>query len=161
MKSAYKNVLVAVPPPSHEWYAASADSLRNAAAMLSLVPDVRLTFLSVYSIVEILGDGEVNLLPPEALEAVKKESLKKMADNVGDYVRWFTDNGVSCSVRIEEGTAAEVVVSVAKEINADLVLLGYHHDEGLFDLFRPDVARRVTKHAPCDVMLIATKKIGG
>ncbi len=159
MKSAYRNVLVAVPPPAHEWYAQAADTLRKAAATLSLAPDVHLTFLAVYAVTENVGDGEVNLLPPEVFEDLTRSRKKQMEEGVAAYVKWFTDNGVSCSVLVKEGNdAADTVVQTAKELKSDLILLGYHHDEGLFDLFMPDVAKRVAKHAPCDVLLAAPMK---
>ena len=159
MKTAYKNILVAVPPPAHEWYTVPSDALRKAAATLSLVPDVHLTFMSVYSAMETVGDGEVNLLPPEVLRDLNEAREKQLKEGVTAYVKWFTDNGVSCEVVIEEGDdAADTVVAAAARLKADLILLGYHHDEGLFDLFLPDVAKRVAKHAPCDVLLIAPKR---
>ncbi len=159
MKTAYKNVLVAVPPPAHEWYALSSDALRRAASMLSLVPGVHLTFMSVYSAMETVGDGEVNLLPPEVLRELNDAREKQLKEGVAAYVKWFTDNGVSCEVVIEEkDDPADAVVAAARKRNADLILVGYHHDEGLFDLFLPDVAKRVAKHAPCDVLLIAPPK---
>lgn len=156
MRTAYKNILVAVPPPAHEWYALSSDALRKVASTLSLVPDVHLTFMSVYSAMETVGDGEVNLLPPEVLRELNETREKQLKEGVSAYVKWFTDNGVSCEVVIEEGDdPADTVVAAAKRLKADLLLVGYHHDEGLFDLFLPDVAKRVAKHAPCDVLLIA------
>ncbi len=156
MKTSYKNVLVAVPPPAHEWYALSTDALRKIASTLSLVPDVHLTFMSVYSAMETVGDGEVNLLPPEVLRELNETRERQLKEGVASYVKWFTDNGVSCEVMIEEGDdPADTVVTVAKRLNTDLILVGYHHNEGLFDLFLPDVARRVAKHAPCDVLLIS------
>lgn len=159
MKSPYKNVLVAVPPPAHEWYKLPADSLRNAAAAISLVPGVHLTFLSVYSSIVEIGSGEVNLLPPEVYLELNEERERKLKEDVAQYVKWFTDNGVQCAVRVErDDDPAAAVVRISSAIKADLILLGYHHDEGLFDLFIPDVARRVAKKAPCDVLLIAPAK---
>ncbi|MBI5177754.1 MAG: universal stress protein [Nitrospinae bacterium] len=159
MKSAYKNILVAVPPPSFEWYRQPVDVIRKTSAALSMVPGVHLTFLSVYSVVADLGNGEVNLLPPEIFKEAVEEHEKKLKADVKAYVKWFTDNGIPHTIIMERGeNPADTVIKCARDRKADLILIGRHHDHSIFDIFSPNVAEQIAKHAPCDVMQVSAGK---
>ncbi|MBI3580992.1 MAG: universal stress protein [Nitrospinae bacterium] len=161
MKNSYKNVLVAVPPPSHEWYKNSVDVLRKAASMISLVPDARITFISIVSVIDMVGRS-VNMVEPDLRRDLSKELREERKKDVEGYIRWFTDNGVSCSIRIEQGDGTvDTLLKVVREMKPDLLLLGFHHKEGIFDLFMPDIAKKVARHAPCDVMLVAPANLEG
>jgi nucleotide-binding universal stress UspA family protein len=159
VKTAYRNVLVAVPPPSFEWYRQPVDVIRKTAATLSLVAEVNLTFLSVYSVVTDMGDGEVNLLPPEVFMDAVAQHEKQLKADVENYVKWFAENGVRYSIVMKKGDdTADTIIQTARETGADLIVMGTHHDHSIFDIFSPDVARKIIKHAPCDVMLVAPRK---
>ena len=159
MKTEYRNVIVAVPPPAFEWYRQPVDVIRKAAAMLSLVPEVHLTFLSVYSVSADMGTGEVNLLPPEVFQEAVAQHEKQLKADIEEYVKWFAQNGIPYSIVMVKGddTAGEII-KAAHDRKADLILMGSHHEHSVFDIFSPDVSRKITRHAPCDVMLISPKK---
>jgi len=158
MESNYRNILIAIPPVSHEWYEQPADVIRKAAASLCAAKNVKLIFLGVFSLEQEVGTGEVNLLPPENMMEIVKGQEKKHADDVRNYVRWFAENGVPYTIVMAQGDPAEVIAQKAQEYNADLILMGYHHKTSIFDIFSPDVAGRTIKQAHCDVMLVTAHK---
>lgn len=155
LRPSYRNVLVAVPPLTHEWYRLPVDAIRRATAAICLAPEVTLTFLSVFSIQQEIGTGEVNLLPPEDLKMILDMQEKKHRDSIAEYIKWFTEQGIAHTVVISQGDPDEIIVKKAEELACDLIIMGHHKKTSLFDIFSSDVSERVAKHAPCDVMIIA------
>ncbi len=66
--------------------------------------------------------------------------------------------GVSATARIERGRPEQIVVAVAREVRAELVVIrAREHTEGRPFIGPPSVghvARFVLDHAPCDVLLL-------
>lgn len=155
LRPSYRNVLVAVPPLTHEWYRMPVDAIRRAAAAVCQAPEVTLTFLSVFSIQQEMGTGQVNLLPPEDLQVVLETQEKKHRDSIAEYLKWFTEREIAHTVVISQGEPDEIIVKKAEELASDLIIMGHHKKSSIFDIFSCDVSERVAKHAPCDVMIIA------
>ena len=57
-----------------------------------------------------------------------------------------------------EGRPAEKIVEIAKELGADMIVMGTHAREGLDRLFFGSVANEVGKSAKCPVMTIRPSK---
>ena len=53
---------------------------------------------------------------------------------------------------------AAAIVEYAKEHNIDLVILGTHGRGAMAKLFMGSVAERVTRYAPCPVLVVRAKK---
>ena len=56
--------------------------------------------------------------------------------------------------RLEEGVPAEMICSAAKEIQADLILMGARGVGQIQELVLGSVSHRVLTHAPCPVLII-------
>jgi universal stress protein A len=52
------------------------------------------------------------------------------------------------------GFPDKVVTEQAKELNADLIIVGSHSRHGLALLFSSNIADNITKHAPCDLLAV-------
>lgn len=65
-----------------------------------------------------------------------------------------------CQVKglVIKGVAASSIVSVAKEWDADLIVLGSHGRKGFDRFFLGSVAEKVASHAPCSVEIIRQKQ---
>jgi nucleotide-binding universal stress UspA family protein len=155
LRPSYKTVLVAVPPLTHEWYRLPVDAIRRTAAAICQTPEVSLTFIAVFSIQQEMGTGEVNLLPPEDLRLILDIQERKHRESIAEYIKWFTEQEIPHTVVIAQGAPDEVIVKKAEEMGADLIIMGHHKKSSLFDIFSSDMAERVVKRAPCDVMIIA------
>ncbi len=60
--------------------------------------------------------------------------------------------------RLEDGNPPDVIVQVAREINADLILLGTHGYKGLTHAVMGSVAEHVVRKAPCPVLTLRAAK---
>ncbi len=63
----------------------------------------------------------------------------------------FHDHPPICIV--QEGAPADVLIDVAKQYDADLIVAGALAKEGLFKYYLGSVARSIARHAPCSVLL--------
>ncbi len=59
---------------------------------------------------------------------------------------------------VAHGLAADVIVQVAKEKHCDVIVLGTHGRKGLARLFYGNVADRVTRAAPCPVLVLRSSQ---
>jgi nucleotide-binding universal stress UspA family protein len=83
-------------------------------------------------------------ITPEALEPEWQEFLHPLP--VGGGLVW--------EKRTSEGRAAETIVSVAQETNADLIVMGTHGRSALTHMLLGSVAERVVHTVPCSVLTI-------
>lgn len=64
--------------------------------------------------------------------------------------------GLAVEHRLEYGDPAAVILKVAEEIGADLIVLGTHGRTGLRRLLMGSVAEQVVRKAPCPVLTLRT-----
>lgn len=62
--------------------------------------------------------------------------------------------GVAAEVFVREGEPYQVIVDLAKELNADTIVMGSHRKSGLKRIFMGSVTSMVIGHAPCPVMVV-------
>jgi universal stress protein A len=55
---------------------------------------------------------------------------------------------------IKSGDPAQVIISVAREIGADLIVIATHGRRGLAHLIMGSVTEKVVREAPCTVLTI-------
>jgi nucleotide-binding universal stress UspA family protein len=75
-----------------------------------------------------------------------QEILARAADEIGR-------EGVECSTLVDEGDPAEVLVRLAEECEADLLVIG---NKGMERRVLGSVPNTVTHRAPCAVMVVKT-----
>jgi nucleotide-binding universal stress UspA family protein len=63
-------------------------------------------------------------------------------------------NRVSASRCVLQGTAYDQIAAQAKEIGADLIVMGTHGRRGVNHMFMGSVAERVVRMAPCPVLTV-------
>jgi nucleotide-binding universal stress UspA family protein len=66
--------------------------------------------------------------------------------------------GLSCRTNMVEGGAATEIVQRARDIGADLIVVGTHGRRGLAHVMLGSVAERVVQHAPCPVLTVPFSK---
>jgi nucleotide-binding universal stress UspA family protein len=62
-------------------------------------------------------------------------------------------DGIDCSIRVEEGDPAEVLVRLATECDADILVIG---NKGMQRRVLGSVPNTVTHKAPCSVFVVKT-----
>jgi nucleotide-binding universal stress UspA family protein len=58
--------------------------------------------------------------------------------------------------RLEEGTSADTILRMAREVNCDLIVMGTHGRTGLAHLLMGSVAEQVVRKATCAVLVVKT-----
>ena len=155
----YHKILLAGALQHWERYSVHALAAREVAAELARHAE-RLHVLSVY-------DHEPARLPSSELSAEMVARLREqyiqqtdqvMARKMDEYVAPLESRGIAVSKIIRLGSPRHVIVEVASEIEADLLVIGSHSKRGLLDIALGDTARHVGTHAPCTVVMVTPKK---
>lgn len=86
------------------------------------------------------------------------QARKAAQEQLGALEAEVKARGLSGTVSLGEVPAAAAVAARARELDADLVVVGTHGHTGLRHVFLGSVAERIVKEAPCSVL---TVKQGG
>jgi len=105
----------------------------------------RLVVLHVAVPAVVYGEGVVVPPSPEELRAATQEQLDRLQAPRAD---------VRAERRLAEGDAVEEILRVAKEANADLIVMGTHGRTGLGRLLMGSVAEQVVRRASCPVLTV-------
>ncbi len=76
--------------------------------------------------------------------------------HMAELVRRFP--GVRASARVESGEAAERLVAVAEELQADAIVVGNRGAQGSWWRVKDSVPNLVLRHAPCSVYIVDTRR---
>ena len=104
---------------------------------------------------EMLGDAEMSTLK-EVLEGTEyKEKLDKKANAiVGHYEKALKAKGISnIKTVIKSGHPAEEILSTAKEVGADMIIVG-SRSKRAGSLIMGSVSREVANHADVPVLVV-------
>ena len=154
----YRNILLAAAFQNWEHYSAHALAARDVAATLARDAE-RLHVLSVY-------EHESTRIPagvPTELAAKLREQQiggvdQSMAEKMDDYVGPLLSQGLPVAKMLRLGSSARhLIIEVAHEVDADLLVIGSHSKRGLLDIALGGTARHLSEHAPCPVVMVAPK----
>ena len=107
------------------------------------------TLMLVHVVEPVLTPPEV-IIPEAASERLASEAsavLRDLADEISDGCRV-----VETAVR--RGIAFFEIIEAAKSLGADLLVVGTHGRTGLKRALLGSTAERVTRHAPCPVLVV-------
>jgi nucleotide-binding universal stress UspA family protein len=66
-------------------------------------------------------------------------------------------SGLEVSKILRVGHPREVIPHVAKEVEAEVLVMGTHSKRRMFEVALGDTARHVSQHAPCLVVLVSPR----
>ncbi len=106
----------------------------------------------------------------EACRLVSLLETRPVIVHVGEdtpAVRNKLEEAIACSnfkddspeYYIRNGSPAEVLISAARELEADLIIAGALKKEGFIKYYIGSVARTIARHAPCSVLLMTEPHI--
>jgi nucleotide-binding universal stress UspA family protein len=83
--------------------------------------------------------------------------MRRAADTVAARsAEHLTARGIQVDYESREGDPAEVLIEVATEDDADLIVVGNKGMTGIGRFLLGSVPNKVTHHAPCSVMVVRT-----
>ena len=83
--------------------------------------------------------------------------LKRVKDEMKDFVKEFNFEGVNHKIKIKSGKANDEILNVIKKQNIDLLIMGTNGRTGLSRFFMGSVTEKVIREMPCSFITI--KKI--
>jgi len=154
----YHTILLAVALQDWERYSEHAIALRDVGTALALGSAQQLHVLSVYHYdEEPHGRGLTLEMAARATEDFRQRMDVLLRQRLDEYVGPLTAAGVTVTPHLEVGNPREVIVRVARDIKADVLVLGSHSKRGIIDVTLGGTARQISAHAPCPVILVAPK----
>jgi nucleotide-binding universal stress UspA family protein len=155
----YSNILLAAALQQWDRYSVHALAARDVAAALT----GQSGHLHVLSVYEYLSNRlPASGLPADMAARIREQETEQtdrlMAEKMNEYVAPLVNRGATISRILRVGSPRHVIVDVASEIEADLVVIGSHSKRGLLDIALGGTALHVSTHAPCTVLMVAPKK---
>lgn len=153
-----KNILIALDyDPTAQKVAELGFSLAGnkdaAITLLHVIADPSYYASTVYD--PIMGFGgymNMDLMRPHIMDELKKTSLEfleKSKHHLGDDV---------IKTMVREGSVAATILDVAKEINADTVVMGSHSRRWLENIVMGSITEYVLHRTAIPLFIIPTKK---
>jgi len=153
-----KKVLIALDyDPTAQKVAETGFSLAKAMGaeviLLHVISDPVYYTSRVYDpIMGFTGYLETSPLQLDSVDGLKKASqhyLEKSKHHLGDK---------TIRIMVTEGDFAESILKTAKEINADLIVMGSHSRKWLENILMGSVAEKVLHHTSIPLFIVPTKK---
>ncbi|MDH3377846.1 MAG: universal stress protein [Gammaproteobacteria bacterium] len=139
----YKNILLPIDldnASSWEHALPAAVELCHSSSAnlhaLTVVPDFGMSIVSAY-------------FPKD----YKPEAMKGVMDHFRKFIEGHVPDDVNVRHIVGEGTVYDVILKMAEEVSADLIVMGSHRPEFKDYLLGPN-ASRVVRHATCSVLVV-------
>ena len=157
-KRIMKKILIALDyDPSAQKVAEIGFSLsenqREEITLLHVTGEPTYYASSVYDpIMGFGGYANVDLLQPDIINELKNTSLdflEKSKHHLGDD---------TIKIMVKEGSIAESILDAAKELNADIIVMGSHSRRWLENILMGSITEYVLHHTTIPLFVIPTKK---
>ena len=154
-------ILLAAALQKWDRYSAHALAARDVAATMAKGTSHHLHVLSVYDYPPLT----LGYIPAEIASRQQDELWRRtdalMVHKMDAYVAPLHGRGMAITPLLRRGHPRDVIVQVATNLKADLLILGSHSKRGLLDIVLGGTAQQVSKSAPCLVVLVSPKKEEG
>jgi nucleotide-binding universal stress UspA family protein len=141
-KTSIRSILVA-----HD-FSETADRALQLALDLAERLGARVTIVHAYE--AVYGFPESVQLTADILAAAQKTATKAL----GDLVARTERSGVEIKSSLRQGAAWKEINAAAKDLGADLIVIGTHGRHGIARALIGSVAEKVVRTAPCPVLTV-------
>lgn len=100
------------------------------------------------------GFSNLDLLAPDMINDLKNTSLhflEKTKLHLGDN---------AIKILVKGGSTSEVILDTAKELNAEIIVMGSHSKKWLDNILMGSITEYVLHHTSIPLFIIPTKKLG-
>lgn len=149
-----KNVLIALD------YNPTAQKIAELGYAFANAMQAKITLATIYEnyidytpvlydpIMGFTGYTESDAISQELIVTNTKKFLEKTKKHLGDE---------NISIILKEGSSAEEILNIAKEIKADLIVIGSHSKKWLDKLLIGSTTEKVLRHTEIPMLIIPTK----
>ena len=92
----------------------------------------------------------------QAFEDTRTGDRRELTAYVEQEAAALNGRGLVATAVTRDGDPGAEIVAVAKELDADLVVMGSRGQSGLASMVLGSVSRKVLSHAPCSVLIVRT-----
>jgi nucleotide-binding universal stress UspA family protein len=149
-----KNVLIALD------YNPTAQKIAELGFAFATAMQAKITLATIYEnyadytpviydpIMGFTGYTESDKISQELILTKSQKFLEKTKKHLGDE---------NISIIVKEGSSAKEILNIAKEIKADLIVIGSHSKKWLDKLIIGSTTEKVLKHSKIPMLIIPTK----
>jgi nucleotide-binding universal stress UspA family protein len=153
----YQAILLAVALQNWERYNAHAIAARDVAALLAKGAAIPLHVLSVYEYERISTTGLSAEMAARHRDDQQLQAQTRMERQMDDFIAPLKEAGIEVKTLLQVGKPREVLVQAARNVMADLLIIGSHSKRGKLDIALGGTARRLTHEAPCTLLMVSPK----
>ena len=105
------------------------------------------------SVMGFSGPMLIDLLQTNSIDDIKKASLQfleKLKHYLGDD---------AIQTLVKEGDSADSILSTAKELKADIIVMGSHSKKWLENIIMGSVTEKVLRHSQIPLFIVPTRKL--
>jgi len=129
-------------------------SVRAYRHALSVAKHYRAKLVALH-IVELWRYPSLSFVPPgPAYDETCQAFCEKGEQQLRELVRSNTRDAPPTELLVEQGNAADAILSVAARMRADVIVTGTHGRRGYDRMMLGSVAERVMRNAPCPVLVV-------
>jgi nucleotide-binding universal stress UspA family protein len=130
----------------------------ESATQLALLTGGSITLLHVFQVPNYPAAFYQGLYTEHEQVKNQVDSLKREANaQLALMIEQIVATGLEAQPLLRIGSPYDEIVSTAKEIGADLIVIGSHGRAGLERLLVGSTAERVVQYAPCPVLVVKKK----
>lgn len=93
-------------------------------------------------------------MSPEIIEAIEDQRTAYYRALRDEAQRIAIEAGVSLQAEIQQGNEVETIIAQAKNVDADLLVIGYHKHTMMRDRFLGSTAHALAVETPCSLLAV-------
>ncbi len=138
-------------------FSARAEIAREVTINLVKGTKAKVTVVTIYHPSDYMMWHD--LFPPtDKVEKYEQKFLKELiSKKLHDYAKKLEKAGIKINYVMKTGMVANGIVKAAKEVKADLIVLGSHSQRSLGDVLLGGTAVGVQAKSPCPVLIAYSK----
>ena len=151
------SILLAVELQDWDRYSVHGLTARDMAARLAKGSGKLLHVLSVYEHEDLETEGLSQEMIVRHREDMQQRTTNLMERRLEEYIDPLQKAGIDVKGQLQIGNPRQIIVETARNVEADLLIMGSHNKRGIFDIALGGTARQVSSRAPCQVVLVSPK----
>jgi nucleotide-binding universal stress UspA family protein len=133
--------------------AAIAKAMGAEVVLIHVIADIVYYSTSAYNPImgftSYIDIGQLEVDPTDALKKASVYFLDRLKKHLND---------TSIQTEVKQGDVAESITAAAKDLHADMIVIGAHSQKWLASIIIGSVAEKVLQHTNIPILIVPTKK---